>query len=58
MKLPPVPRLRVHQPKTQPENPCLVIMSSVLGRSCETQAPLLSGLSGSLALCLFLSFSF
>lgn len=31
MRLPPLKRLRVHNPKREVENPCLAIMSSVLG---------------------------
>ncbi|KAG9256527.1 uncharacterized protein F5Z01DRAFT_671783 [Emericellopsis atlantica] len=36
MRLPPLPRLRVHNPKRQVENPCLTIMSSML--SCWASA--------------------
>jgi hypothetical protein len=31
IRLPPLKTLRVHNPKRQPENPCIAIMSSVLG---------------------------
>ncbi|EHK18553.1 uncharacterized protein TRIVIDRAFT_50964 [Trichoderma virens Gv29-8] len=30
IRLPPLKTLRVHNPKRQPENPCIAIMSSVL----------------------------
>ncbi|KHN94364.1 37S ribosomal protein Mrp10 [Metarhizium album ARSEF 1941] len=30
IRLPPLQTLRVHNPKRQPENPCIAIMSSVL----------------------------
>ncbi|VTO93964.1 unnamed protein product [Fusarium graminearum] len=33
IRLPPLKTLRVHNPKRQVENPCIAIMSSVLGRS-------------------------
>lgn len=32
IRLPPLKTLRVHNPKRQVENPCIAIMSSVLGR--------------------------
>lgn len=32
IRLPPLKTLRVHNPKRQPENPCIAIMSSVLGK--------------------------
>lgn len=31
IRLPPLKTLRVHNPKRQVENPCIAIMSSVLG---------------------------
>lgn len=33
MRLPPLKHLRVHNPKRKVENPCLAVMSSVLGKS-------------------------
>lgn len=33
IRLPPLKTLRVHNPKRQVENPCIAIMSSVLGKS-------------------------
>lgn len=33
IRLPPLKTLRVHNPKRQPENPCIAIMSSVLGEN-------------------------
>ncbi|KAF5984201.1 37s ribosomal mrp10 [Fusarium coicis] len=32
IRLPPLKTLRVHNPKRQVENPCIAIMSSVLGK--------------------------
>jgi hypothetical protein len=37
IRLPPLKTLRVHNPKRQPENPCIAIMSSVLGTYFQGQ---------------------
>lgn len=37
IRLPPLKTLRVHNPKRQPENPCIAIMSSVLGMYFKEQ---------------------
>lgn len=39
MRLPPLKRLRVHNPKREVENPCLAIMSSVLGAPISSSDP-------------------
>jgi len=48
IRLPPLKTLRVHAPKRQPENPCIAIMSSVLGAfSPRLVSPQLRALSRS-----------
>lgn len=39
MRLPPVSVLRVKQPNKKPENPCIAVMTSVLGESTSPICP-------------------